>query len=104
MSRSRCDGLVEGRPGGVEDGLLEAVHGLARGLGDLGERLALEELLPELGLAQAEVVGGAGELAAEGEEVVLARPRAVLAGPAGAELEEPGPEEALEISRLDARP
>ena len=51
-----CHGLVEGRPGGVEDGLLETVHGLTRGLGDLGQRLALEELLPELRLAQAEVL------------------------------------------------
>ena len=42
------DGLVESRPGAVEDRLLEAVDRLALGLGDLRERLAVTELLEQL--------------------------------------------------------
>ena len=52
-------GLVESRLGDVEDGLLQAVDGLACSLGDLGQRLALEELLAKLVLGQAEVLGRA---------------------------------------------
>ena len=72
-------------------------------LGDLGERLALAELLEELRLGQAQVVGRGGELVLE-EEMVI-RPGAVGATrPAGAaEAEEPGPEETGRLARLDSR-
>src|SRR5262245_52282267 len=95
--RLASDRVVERRPGGVENRLLQPVDGLALGLGDVRERLAVAEPLEELRRRQAEVVGRRLELVAEEEGVI--RPRGV--GPVAAEAEDPGPEEPRRVAGLD---
>jgi len=63
---SVAHGLVEPLLRGIEQCLLEAVDGLVLRLRDLRERLAVEELRPELRRSKAEVVGRCGQISAEG--------------------------------------